>query len=278
MTPLRALPFPLRCTALAVLLTLAGCGSTGAPEVGPSNSAVSPTSSSPAVSSADASPSTATCRDPSKHCLGVLVPGSYASEFIDLFGTGNPKQVTYSVPRGWANTLDHQPGYWLRPAADYLADPGSDGNDTTSGIYIWGNVAAARQSTACAEASDPSVMSDATSLAAWMKGLRGLEAKTRPDTEISGHKAVVLDLTLNPTKSQRCSSGPFTPLLASRPNAPDAYMTGIGANESIRMMLIDLPGGHTAAVLIDSPTKQWPALLDASKPILATLQLTPGGN
>ena len=54
-------------------------------------------------------------------------------------------------------------------------------------------------------------------------------------------------------------------------------MTGIGGWESIRMMLIDLPGGHTAAVLIDGPTEQWPALLEASQPILAKLRLNSGG-
>jgi len=267
---------------VAVLATLSGCGSSGGKDVGQSepaavDSSTTAASSSSADATPDASPA-ATCRDATKNCLGVLAPGSYSSEFIDLFGTGKPGQVTYTVPKGWANTLDHQPAYWLRPAADYVADPGPDGNDTTSGIYIWGNVGAALQTHTCVEESDPSIKTTAASLAAWMKGLHGLQARVRPDTVISRHKAIVLDLTVNPARAQKCSFGTFVPLIASRPNAPDAYMTGIGVNESIRMMLIDFPGGHTTAVLIDGPTKQWQALLQASKPVLATLRLTSGGN
>jgi hypothetical protein len=184
--------------------------------------------------------------------------------------------VAYTVPTGWANTLDHQPSYWLRPAADYLADPGSDGNGTTSGIYIWGNVGAALQTDACAERSDPRVRTDAASLAAWMRGLRGLDVRTAPPTEISGRPAIVLDLSLDRAHARTCPFGPFVPLIASRPDAPDAYMWGIGVDESIRMALVDLAGGHTVAVLVDGPADRRDALIAASEPVLASLRLTPG--
>lgn len=280
MTSLRRSSLWVGCVAVAALLTLPSCGVPSASDTGRSNpvSGAAATASSALTGSTPGTAPFAACRDASKNCLGPLKPGSYASEFIDLFGTSKPGQVTHAVPSGWANTLDHQPAYWLRPAADYAADPGSDGNDTTSGIYVWGNVGAARQTDTCAEQSDPNIKTDAASLAVWIKGLQGLEAKARPTSEAGGHRAIVLDLTLNPARAQKCSFGPFIPLIASRPNAPDAYMWGIGVNEKIRIMLVELPEGHTAAVLIDGPTDQWEALLRAAKPILATLRLTPGSN
>ena len=63
-----------------------------------------------------------------------MAAGTYSSTNTDLVGTGKPGQVSVTVPQGWANTLDHQPAYWLRPVEDYYADPAEDGNDTSSGI------------------------------------------------------------------------------------------------------------------------------------------------
>ncbi|KQU68299.1 hypothetical protein [Phycicoccus sp. Root101] len=181
--------------------------------------------------------------------------------------------MSVAVPRGWANTLDHQPAYWLRPAQDYYADPDTDGNGTSSGIYVWGDVAAARQGGVCAEISDPAVHTDARSLAKWMRGIKGVTATPRSDEMLSGLTATVMDLQLgaNPPK---CEGNPYVALIASRPGAPDAYAWGLGKKEQTRLWLVDLGGGHTSSVFVIGPKETFEELLQRAQPILATLRLT----
>jgi hypothetical protein len=206
----------------------------------------------------------------------VLQPGDYQSTNIDLFGTGRPGQLSYTVPQGWANTLDHQPAYWLRPAVDYAADDSYDGNETTSGIYVWGDVAAARQGSSCAEWSDETVDTDPTSLSAWMAGLPGLVVTPPTAGTIDGKSLVEFDIMLDAEVAPLCPWGRFVPLLAGRPGAEDSYMWGIGAGEQMRMRIIDLGDGHTASVIIDGPAEVFDELLQMSEPVIDSLRFSPG--
>lgn len=212
------------------------------------------------------------CRAAVSRCRGELAPGTYSSVETDLLGTGRPGQVTVTVPQGWANTLDHQPAYWLRPAEDYLADPADDGNDTSSGIYVWGDVAAAQQGGVCAEVSDTAVKTDARSLAAWMRTIDGVQAAPRPGERLGGRAATVLDLQLA-ADPPLCEGAPYVVLIASRPGAPDAYGWGLGAGDRARLWLVDLGGGHTTGVFVVGPAERFTSLLVRAAPILRSLRL-----
>lgn len=212
------------------------------------------------------------CRAEVSACKGELFAGTYSSTNTDLFSTGRSGQISVTVPQGWANTLDHQPAYWLRPTQDYYADPATDGNGTSSGIYVWGDVAAARQGGPCAEISDPTVRTDARSLAKWMRSIKGVSAKPLPSESLSGLPATMLDLELGADPPQ-CDGSPYAVLIASRPGAPDAYGWGMGKGEQARLWLLDLGGGHTAGVFVIGPKATFGTLLRRAQPILATLKL-----
>lgn len=257
-----------RLAAIALVLVgfgAAGCASSQ-PQGGSANS-VGVTATSTA--SATLRP----CRAHVSMCQGELAAGTYSSIRTDLVGTGKPGQVSVTVPQGWANTLDHQPAYWLRPVQDYYADPAEDGNDTSSGIYVWGDVAAARQDGPCAEISDPTVHTDARSLARWMQSIKGLRVKPLPSEPLSGVAATVVDLQLGANPPQ-CEGEPYAVIIASRPGAPDAYGWGVGEKNQARLWLLDLGGGHTSGVFVIGPKATFGALLSRAEPILATLKLS----
>ena len=223
---------------------------------------------SSATPSVTVSAGTAACRDASRNCLGVLDPGTYESTFIDVFGTGRAGQLTYKVGGGWANTLDHQPSYWIRPQADYLAD---DWDVTTSGIYIWANVAAAKQVNTCPEESDTTVGTSAADLADWLYGLPGLSIVRRPSITVDGQRAFVMDVRIPGTEAL-CDMD--APLLANRPGAPDPWVNGIHIGEVHRLILFDLPGGHTAEVVVAGPEARFKRLLARSRPVIDSLHFT----
>ena len=232
----------------------------------PEDLSVAPTTTP--ASSATLSVGTAGCRDTSRNCLGVLAPGTYRSTYLDVFGTGKPGQLTYTVGGGWANTLDHQPSYWIRPKADYLA---ADWDATTSGIYIWTNVAAAKQVSTCPEESDTTVGTSAASLANWLTDLPGLSVIRRQSITVDGQRAFVLDVRI-PGADALCEQD--APLLANRPGAPDPWVNGIHTGEAHRLILFDLPGGHTAEVVVAGPETRFKRLLARARPVIASLRFT----
>ena len=252
-----------------VALVLVGFGSAGCASSPPQSSSHS---SAGVTLSATPTVQLRPCRAEVSTCQGELAPGMYSSKRTDLVGTGKPGQVSVTVPNGWANTLDHQPAYWLRPVEDYYGDPAADGNDTSSGIYVWGDVAAARQKGPCAEISDPTVSTDAQSLATWMRTIKGVTVTPRPSEKISGIAATVVDLQLGADPPQ-CQGGSYAVLIASRPDAPDAYAWGVGEADQARLWLLDLGGGHTSAVFVIGRKAQFASLLQQAQPILATLKL-----
>lgn len=253
------------------MLSACGAGDAVNANSQPHSSPTEPSAGGPAgspIPTIDPSSHTSGCHDASSLCLGLLGPGTFHSQHIDVFGTSAAGQLTYTVGSGWANALDHVPSYWLRPQADYLA---ADWDTTTSGIYIWANVAAAKQVNTCPEESDTKVGTGAASIARWLSGLPGLSVKRQPSTSIDGHRAVVLDVRVSST-SALCGS--YAPLLANRPGVTDTWVNGISTSEAQRLMLIDLPGGHTTEVVVAGPRPRFKELVASSRPVIASLHFT----
>lgn len=255
--------------ALLSVIALTGCSpdendSTAADSSSPRPSATAPEASESSDPPADASG----CQDPSRNCLGVLDPGTYQSTYLDVFATGNAGQFTYTVGPGWANTLDHVPSYWLRPEDTYQ-EP--DWDYATSGIYVWTNVAAAKQESTCPEESDTSVGTGAADLADWLSQLPGLTVKEQPSRTIDGHRAIVLDVQVT---GAQALCGADAPMFANRPGAPDPWVNGINTSEANRVMLFDLPDGHTAEVVVAGPKTELKQLVANSLPVIASMHFT----
>ncbi|WP_425861978.1 hypothetical protein [Arthrobacter sp. TWP1-1] len=205
-------------------------------------------------------------------CLGVLAPGAYESVHFTTFSEPSLGQFSYVVDASWANALDHTPAYWLQRADAYAA---SNGDAQLPGVYIWGDVAAAAQTfPSCPEESDPAGPTEAADLLAWMTTLPGVIA-TPISAQIGGTTVDGLDIVVDPATSSTCyGSVPVVLLIAGRQGAPDPYLWGVTSPERAQVFLLDLGGGHTAAVFIQAPTAEFDALLTPAKDLIATFKFT----
>ncbi|MFE1643973.1 hypothetical protein ACFM35_00150 [Microbacterium sp. P01] len=244
--------------ASAVLALAAGCA------------APSQTTAPPASRSTSAEPAAEGCLRDDGGCLGVLAPGTYASEQFTISGESSPGQLTYTVADGyWANALDHSPAYWFQPADPYAA---GTGDDFLPGVYVWADIAGALQEfPACPEEADPSAPTDAAGLIAWISALPGVTTASLTEAAIGDLSVAGIELELDPDTAPSCSWGPFVPLIAGRAGAEDAYMWGISGGERMHFYPLDLGGGHTAAVIIDAPAADFDALLPHAQQLIATL-------
>ncbi len=258
-----------RVALVGLAFLVSACGGTD-PATTPSASVPDPAGSTSSGNASEPAGDTASgtsgCREASRNCLGVLDPGTYSSTYLDVFGTGDAHQLTYTVGPGWANTLDHAPSYWIKPKGVYLSD---EWETATSGVYVWVDVAAAVQVSTCPEESDTSVDTGAVSLAAWISRLPGLSVTKRPPTTIDGHRAIVLDVR---TTGKKALCETDVPLLASRPGASDPWVNGINVSEAQRLMLFDLPGGHTTEVVVGGPRSRFEVLVGGARPVIASLR------
>ncbi|WP_269939203.1 hypothetical protein [Arthrobacter sp. HY1533] len=205
-------------------------------------------------------------------CLGVLSPGAHKSVHFTTFGEPSAGQFSYTVDSSWANALDHTPSYWFQRADAYAA---SNGDAQLPGVYVWGDVAAAAQTfPSCPEESDPAGPTEAVDLLAWMTTLRGVIA-TPISARIGGATVDGLDIRVDPATSLTCDgAGPYALLIAGRQGAPDPYLWGVSSVERAQVFLLDLGGGHTAAVFIQAPTAEFDALLPPAQDLIATFKFT----
>ena len=220
------------------------------------------------------------CRNTDDDCLGAVSAGPYRSTNLDLFGTRRYGQLMFDLPTGWANTADFTSNYFIRPAADYAADPASDGNDTVSGIYVWPDVAAAEQDAGCTEVADSAVGTDATSIANWLDAHPGLDVSNRSESAIDGYSTTAMDLRVDPAWTTTCpfitdGSG-FVSLVAARPGASVPFMWGIATVEAMRLILIDLVSDHTAAIFIETTKgdSAFASLVTAATPIINSFKFS----
>jgi hypothetical protein len=253
---------PITTALAATLFTMALSGCSGA---GPA-----PTTSK----SAPTQPATGGCLRADGGCLGVLVPGSYKSENFNTFGAASAGQLAYKVSNDfWANALDHEAGYWFQLAKPYAA---GNGDDFLPGVYVFADVAPALQKfPSCPEESDPSGPTDVSGLLSWTAALPGLRVTKVSNIQVGDKRASGIDILIDPATATNCSWGsPFVPVIASRPNASDAYMYGVSEGERERIYLADLGGGHTVGIILDAPTADFDALVAPALKLISTFTFT----
>jgi hypothetical protein len=217
------------------------------------------------------------CRDAAQDCLGALEAGAYRSTEFDPFGTGQAGQLGYSVPAGWANTIDFPTNYFLRPAPEYEADPGFDGNDTIGGIYIWAGTLAADQPADCSGVAAPGVAASADAIATHIATLPGIRAVVGDTLELDGRVARVLDLTLDPTYTGTCpfSNGePFRSLITFADLGSDRGVWGLGRSGRQHVLILDATSGRVVSVWVEGEISRFESLLRDATPIVKSLSFT----
>jgi hypothetical protein len=215
------------------------------------------------------------CREAETDCLGELEAGTYLTTDFDPFAEGRYGQLEYRLPDGWANTIDHPTNYFLRPSADYLADPGFDGNDEVHGIYVWAGTAAAAQPDDCAGVEDTSVERSADAIADHWLSLTGLQATELGTMDLGGRTGRMLDLTIDPAWTGTCpwaGGRPFRSLTVNVDLGPDGGVWGTQPGTRQRVVLVDVAPGRVVSIWVDTTSDRFESLAAEAMPIVETMR------
>ena len=214
----------------------------------------------------------AACRDPQNSCLGPVEAGSYASMYVtpalaaDAEWQADFGALRYTVPDGWANSADWPDHYALMRAGAYSAGETGDGPVAPDTITLLVRPGAARLHSECSEENEPGVGGTRADLEAWILAHPGLVATRQPDVSIDGNPATVLDLAVADYWIETCDeTAPFV----AAPVFFSGYHWALAKNDLMRVVLVDLPAGTTAAIAIDveSPST-FDALVAEAMPIV----------
>ena len=220
------------------------------------------------------------CRNPNQDCLGPIEAGVYASTDFDPTGTAAVGQLGYTLPAGWANSSDHPLNFSLRPVADYLADPGFDGGDTVSGIYLWAGTLATEQPEDCSAVPAPDVAAAAAEIADHIATLEGVLVLDRRTTDFDGRTAYELDLDIAPTWTAACpwSNGdPFRSLIMFADVGVDGGVSGMALNGGHHIWFTDVAPGRVLSIWVEGERAGFDELLAAARPIVESMWLEANG-
>jgi hypothetical protein len=215
------------------------------------------------------------CREAVTDCLGPVEAGEYRSTAFNPFGPDEAGNLRYTLPDGWANALDHPLNYALKPTADYLADPGFDGNDTFTGLYFWAGTVATDQPADCSAIPAEGVPVTAAAIADHIAQLDGLDVINRGATEIGGRTARVLDVSVDPAYSAVCpfsGSTPFRSLIMLADAGSDGGVQGLAASERARIYFVDVGPGRVTSIWVDGDATRIDGLIKDTAPILASVR------
>ncbi len=192
-------------------------------------------------------------------CLGRLESGRNASVHFDPFGSDSYGEVSYDVADGWSSTFDD-------PSRLTLLPPTVDGSGV-HGLYVFADAAPVN-------ADCPAIAgtaADTTAIAATLSGTPGLSV-TASETTVGAYQAHVLDLVA--PASLPCAGEQR--LLAAKPGASTPWTLSVGQGQRMRILLIDLPGGRTMAVVVasDRSAAEYAQLLDASTAVIDSFVLS----
>ena len=212
------------------------------------------------------------CLNPDNNCLGVLEAGTYSSLYVrpDLAPNGTWTAdfgaFRYIVPVGWANSADGPDHYAFMRAGPYEAGETGGGAVTPDSFTLLVRPGAARLHSGCSEEAEPGIGNTRADLAAWLRGHPGLVVTEQPDVTIDGNPATVLDLGVADAWTETCNEA--APFVAA-PVFFSGYHWALAKNDRMRVILVDLPSGTTAAIVIDveSPST-FEALIDETMPIV----------
>ena len=212
------------------------------------------------------------CENPDNFCLGNLEAGSYSSQYFEPRpqGAWAPRfgALTFTVPEGWAATYDYPEHYFLETQASYAAGtPGADGcSNCPDGIGVWAApMAAARD---CSEAAAPGVGTSAAEIAEWVGQVPGI-VTTQSSATIDGRSGIVLDVEGREGRVGTCGE-------AGVPLFYGGWQIAVAAGDRQRMILVDLGGGDTALIVIDTADPaDFEALAAEAMPIVETFAFPP---
>lgn len=221
-------------------------------------------------------------------CLGDLEAGTFKTQYIDpSVGGGVSKwtpafgAITYTVPDGWANSVDFPNTYSLTPSADY-ANETKDG--TAFGkwheITLFVHPMATDQAADCSTTERTDVDPSVDGLISFVASRQALNVGQPQAVTIDGHAGKWIDVQLDPGWTGRCSESgePGSRFLAEsavsdRQSAAGQWDLPLVGTERMRLLFLDLGKGDIMLILIDSgDPARFDDLVTQSMPIIESFQ------
>jgi len=212
------------------------------------------------------------------NCLGDVDAGTYKSQYftprldagagaswVPDFGA-----LSYTVPEGWANSVDFPERFSLTPSADFAVE-GKVGPDAVHKIELHWQYAASAQNADCKSAELRSVPRTVDGLVGWIRGLESLDAGTPSAITIDGHPGKWLDVRMAPTWTTLCpgATQPIAVVLTEAGSSAAADTYAIGKTDRVRMVFLDLGGGDLLTVeIITSDAARFDSLVTQAMPII----------
>ena len=106
----------------------------------------------------------------------------------------------------------------------------------------------------------------------WVRSRPSLVTTTPTPITIGGYSGLYTDVKVAPSWTATCpdTSQP-TAVFLSQSGAPDGWDMGLGGTEQMRLILLDLGGGSTVAIVLDSSDPaRFQALIDQAMPIVSS--------
>jgi hypothetical protein len=223
----------------------------------------------------------AACRNAGLFCLGELEARDYASHAFEPRPLDEWQvrhgAMTFTVPSGWASYADSPDVYGLTPQSHYATFDGQDCYDcpgTRDAISVLSNPGAATED--CGEEGNvPGVGFGAQDLVDWLTQHRGIVASEPEASTVGGLPATSLIIEGAADWTGTCD--PDNPFVA----VPvfyrlDSYHWALGVGERYHITLVDLGGGATVAIMVDTADDEdLEGFVETARPIIESFEFPP---
>jgi hypothetical protein len=201
------------------------------------------------------------CTNTDSGCWGELEAGTHQTQYVDPNvepgESWEPRlgAVEFTVPDGWANSVDWPTWFALTPQANYATEgPNGHSDGSLHEVDLYAMPAAAVGGASCDRTLKAGVARTVNGLIGYLQGLPALTtSKTATPITIDGHAGKWLDVSLAPAHTASCpgDSLPGTVMFAPA-DGSENWTLGLFDQERERLIFLDLGGGDVLVISIDS--------------------------
>lgn len=248
--------------AAAAVVILAVAGYSILPRTGPGPGGVpspSPTVLPAATKTPIPSAAAYPCDDSAFRCAGILAAGSVSTSAFK-------PHLTFTIPDGWANSLDRERTFNLKPA------------DGTMFFAIYSQVAIPNQNGACAAERKAGAGTTVADFVDFFTSHPGLITSTAEPIKVGGYDGMRVTVHVKPSWTARCpgSVAPAVVLLTDTVATPDRV---IWVDDQYSTISIIDVAGTTVIARVESGPSDTAARFDQARmqPVIDSFQFTLGG-
>jgi hypothetical protein len=196
----------------------------------------------------------------------ALPPGTYETKAFDPFGEPElPRRLSYTVPAGWKVKLDDPATFLLHKLPD--ASSAQPSTDLFVSIFVQPRLAADFEDGAiCGPVgAAPNIGTGIDDIVAAIVARPGVVSTPSTAVTIVGFEGQMFDVHLAPEWTGGCMApeGPVVgmPILVQAASG-SGLMSGLGRDHPLRLILLDLGGERTMAIVVFGPEPSQPSAFE----------------